>query len=60
MSSVVVTIQVHEEVTVSMPELRNRERGARLIKKADFTAVFAWDEAQSLFRGRDVKVTSRG
>lgn len=55
-----MTIQVHEEVTVSMPELRNRERGARLIKKADFTAVFAWDEAQSLFRGRDVKVTSRG
>lgn len=60
MSRVVVTIQVHEEVTASIPELRKRERGARLIKKAALTAVFACDEAQSLFKGRDVKVTRRG
>lgn len=36
-----MTIQVHEEVTASMPAERKRERGARLIKKADLTAVFA-------------------
>jgi hypothetical protein len=57
---VVVTIQVHEEVTASIPVLRKRERGAKLIKKADLTAVFACDEAQSLLNGRDVKVTKSG
>lgn len=55
-----MTIQVHEEVTASIPVLRKRERGAKLIKKADLTAVFACDEAQSLFNGRDVKVTKSG
>lgn len=40
MSRVVDTIQVQDVITVSMPELRKRERGARLTKKAVLTAVF--------------------
>ena len=40
MSSGEITIQFHEAVTVSVPELIKVKRGIRLIMKAVLTAVF--------------------
>lgn len=47
-----VFIQVQLVIIVSVPSLRKRQRGRMLVKKAHFTAVLTWVNAQ--LRGRGV------
>lgn len=45
---------------ISVPSLRNNERGNRLVKKASLTAVLTWDSAQWGLRGLGVKEVRTG
>lgn len=60
MSSVVVSVHVHEVTTDCMPEFRNRNRGIKLMKNAIFTAVLVYVEYQWEGRGRIRKLETRG
>lgn len=47
MSNVWVFIQLQVVMTVSVPSFRKSERGRRLVRKANFTAVLTCFRAQS-------------
>lgn len=53
-------IQFQLVMIVSMPSLRNSERGRRLIKKASLTAALTCDRAQAGLCGRGLRVVRMG
>ena len=53
-------VQFHDVMIVSAPSLRKRNRGRRLTKNANFTAVFTCERAQSSFWGSGFKVERTG
>lgn len=59
-SNVWVFIQLQLVVIVSTPSLRNRKRGSRLTKKANFTAVFTCRGLHVFFGGWGFRVVNRG
>lgn len=59
-SKELVTIQDHEETTVSVVVPKNIERGRRLRKKAVFTAFFVWSVKGVLSLGEGFSEIKRG
>ena len=59
-SKVRVFIQLQLVMIVSAPSLRKRNRGRRLTKKANFTAVLTWERAQLVSRGVGFRVVRTG
>lgn len=53
-------IQVQLVTMVSVPSLRNTNKGARLTKNASLTAVFTWDVAQWGGTGWGLRVVRTG
>ena len=60
MSKVRVFIQVQLVITASAPSLKKRNRGSRLTKKANLTAVLTWVRAQSGVEGVGERVVKTG
>lgn len=60
MSNVRLFIQVQLVTIISVPSLRNSDRGRRLVKKASLTAVLTCESAQWGFRGFGVREVRTG
>lgn len=59
-SNVFVLSQLQDVVIISKPEVKNKNSGKRLTKKAVFTAVLTWESAHSGVLVLGERVVRRG